>query len=422
LGCSILLGQEADVLTSRPNIVMINLDDADLDIFNDEILDQYLPSIKRLATGGWRFTNCHATTPLCGPSRVCFLRGQHAHKTGTKTNQPDSWLNNGFTGGYSVFKQRGYEKEHLGIWMQRAGYRTMVVGKYIHGRYKADQVSGWDDLYLCFGGQYYGTSRYNSRLADKRLRRRSNEDNVYRTVAEADEVVTMIQTHAKRIASAKKDAATNSDSGSQQPFFLYIAPFAPHLPAPGHKMVQKKYDEIAKELVIAKTPDVNEADISDKPIHLQHQRLTDKHMEGFEEEFRNRVRATKSVDDLVERLLATLDENGMRENTYIFFTSDHGYQLTHNRLAAKNVPYHRNTLIPLFVVGPEIQQGASDHLLAHIDLTATFLEMAGTKAPFELDGRSLVRLLKGRILISWRTGLIRLPLTSNSSSRSGCTS
>ena len=187
LYCSAVPAQEAtdaastdrDVLTSRPNIVMINLDDADLDIFTDEILEQYLPNIKQLATGGWRFTNCHATTPLCGPSRVCLLRGQHAHKTGTKTNQPDTWLNNGFTGGYSIFKQRGYEKEHLGIWMQRAGYRTMVVGKYIHGRYRADLVSGWDDLYLCFGGQYYGTSRYNSRLEDKRLRRRSNEDNVY---------------------------------------------------------------------------------------------------------------------------------------------------------------------------------------------------------------------------------------------------
>ncbi len=384
---------------SRPNIVLINLDDADLDIFSDEILTQYLPNIKRLATDGWRFNNCHATTPLCGPSRVCLLRGQHAHKTGTKTNSKKAWFNNGFTGEYSLFRELGHEEEHLGVWMHRAGYRTMLVGKYLHGGFNPDGVPGWDDLYISFGGQYYGTSRYNSRLK-KNLRRDSNKDHVYRTVAEADEAVTMIRTHAQRLAQANKDNSNKDNSSkdaasdSQQPFFLYIAPFAPHLPAWGHKMVQNEYVGIANELEIPRTPDLNESDMSDKPLHLQHLPLTAKHMEGFEEEFRNRVRATKSVDDLVERLLSTLADNGMRENTYIFFTSDHGYQLGHNRLAAKKVPYHRNTLIPLWVVGPGVKQGSSDHLLAHIDLTATFLEMAGGKASVELDGRSLVPLLK----------------------------
>ena len=369
----------------RPNIVLINLDDADLDIFSDEILEQYLPNIRQLATGGWRFTNCHATTPLCGPSRVCLLRGQHAHKTGTKTNSEKYWLNNGFTGGYNIFKQRGYGQEHLGVWMQRSGYRTMHVGKYLHGRYDAEEVNGWDDLYISFGAHYYGTSRFNNRLEKKR--RAANEDHVYRTVAEADEVVAMIQTHAKRLADSKQDS-------TDQPFFLSIAPFAPHLPAWGTKMVEEQYVEIAGELEIAKTPDVNEADMTDKPLHLRHFPLTPEQMKGFEEEFRNRVRATKSVDDMVERLLSALADNGMRETTYIFFTSDHGYQLSHNRLAAKNVPYHRNTVIPLWVVGPGVKQGASDHLLAHIDLTATFLEMANGKAPIELDGRSILPLLR----------------------------
>ena len=378
---------------TQPNIVLINLDDADLDIFSDEILERYLPSIKRLATDGWRFTNCHATTPLCGPSRVCLLRGQHAHKTGTKTNRAKDWLNNGFTGAYPAFKQRGFEQEHLGVWMQRAGYRTMVVGKYLHGEYKCDELNGWDDLFISFGGRYFGTLHYNSRLNRKR-RLRPNKDHVYRTVAEADEVVTMIQSHAKRLAQASKDMAGKSSLDSEQPFFLYVAPFAPHLPARGHKMVQKKYVEIAGELEIVKTPDVNEADVTDKPPHLWHFPLTAKHMEKFEEEFRNRVRATKSVDDLVKRLLSTLADNGMRENTYIFFTSDNGYQLTHNRLSAKKIPYHRNTLIPLFVVGPGVGQGSSDHLLAHIDLTATFLDLAGGKASIELDGRSLVPILR----------------------------
>ena len=63
-------------------------------------------------------------------------------------------------------------------------------------------------------------------------------------------------------------------------------------------------------------------------------------------------------------------------------------------MIAKKVPYHRNTVIPMFVVGPGVKKGTSNHLLAHIDLVPTFLEMAGGKSPVTLDGKSWVPLLK----------------------------
>ena len=81
---------------ARPNIILINLDDADVDLFADNILASYLPNIRQLASDGLRFTNCHVVTPLCGPSRTCLLRGQYAHRTGIKTNVASGPMNKGY--------------------------------------------------------------------------------------------------------------------------------------------------------------------------------------------------------------------------------------------------------------------------------------------------------------------------------------
>ncbi len=374
----------------RPNIILINLDDADVDLFADVILDEHLPNIGSLARNGLNFTNCHVVTPLCGPSRTCLLRGQHAHRTGIKTNVAAGPMNNGFSGAYQLYKSRGYDQEHLGVWMQRAGYRTMMIGKYLHGRMNPVGLPGWDDLHICFGGNYYATSRYSTRLP-KELQRSATGPNEYRAIVEANEAVWMIESQAVRNAGLDTDA-------EDQPFFLYIAPLAPHKPAGKTVMLQNEYKHVGlspdKPIRMPLTPDLNEADVSDKPSHLQIAKLPPEVVEGLHEEFRKRVVSLKSVDDMVGRILNSLKATGVADHTYIFFTSDHGYQLGHNRMIAKKVPYHRNTVIPMFVTGPGIRPATSRHLLAHIDLVPTFLEMAGGSAPVKLDGKSWLPLLK----------------------------
>ncbi len=142
-------------------------------------------------------------------------------------------------------------------------------------------------------------------------------------------------------------------------------------------MVQRDYRELGKEIRLQETPDFNEADVSDKPPHLRAPTLSAESVKSMHEEFRLRVLATKSVDDMVGRIRQVLEKTQLAQNTFIFFTSDHGYQLGHNRMIAKKVPYHRNTVVPMFVVGPGVVPGVADHLLAHIDLVPTFLEIAG---------------------------------------------
>ncbi len=362
---------------TRPNIILINLDDADTGSFSSEILQKYLPTFEHLSKQGIRLNNCHVTTPLCGPSRASLLLGQYAHRTGIRTNRAAGPLNNGFSGGFQLFCERGFESEHLGSWMQRAGYRTMMVGKYAHGPVNPVQLKGWDDLHVSFGGNYFGANVYSTRVSRSKGRFDSDRS-AYRTNQEAAAIVWMLQQQGKQ---------TKQES-SPRPFFLYFAPFAPHKPAGTGKMLPQNLAKVGHEIRLPDSPDLNEVDISDKPKHLRVRLISDKMMETIEEEHRRRVVSLISVDRLLKQMLDTLETASLIDNTFIFLTSDHGYQLGHNRMVAKKLPFDRNTRVPLWVIGPGIQpDSTADQLVAQIDLAPTFLELAGASAPIDFDGR-----------------------------------
>ncbi len=368
---------------SQPNIVLINLDDADLDLFSTDMLSLY-PSINRIATEGVQFTNLHVTTPFCGPSRASLFRGQYAHRCGVRVNIPESPLSLGFAGGYSRFLELGHDQDELGVWMKNAGYRTMMIGKYHHNGFDFRRPAGWDDFFMSNGGRYQQTYRFTTRddPAGKKL---APESDIYRTDQEAADAVNLIR------RQREKDFAS-------QPFFLYIAPLAPHRPV-GRDftlMVDKaKYENWHPELVVPPAPDFNEADISDKPSRRQPPLYTDNEVEIMNNEFRCRARAVKSVDDLVRRVLEALVESDQMKNTFVFFTSDNGYQLGHHRLHNKLDPYERCTRVPLYVMGPGVKPGQfANHLLAHFDICATILELAGGKLPSYCDSRSFLPLIK----------------------------
>ncbi len=131
-----------------PNIIVINLDDADRDSVEIDFLRggsyRFLPNIDRLANEGLRFVNLHSTSPLCAPSRACFFTGQYAHKNGFKNNDPTTDFARGVTGGFQHFRDYGgfgsrelpSLQNEIGMWMKEAGYRTMLVGKYLHNGFE----------------------------------------------------------------------------------------------------------------------------------------------------------------------------------------------------------------------------------------------------------------------------------------------
>ena len=373
----------------RPNIVVINLDDADYNLLAPDMLKLY-PGFNELAQRSVNFTNMHVTTPFCGPSRAALFRGQYAHRTGIRINIPESPLSMKLKGGYSEFLEQGYDHDELGVWLKKGGYRTMLLGKYHHNGFDFKRPDGFDDFYVSNGGLYFGTYEFTTRNDPDGKPKRAGED-VYRTDREADDAVALIRQHHDR-------RKLQTESGEvAQPFFFYYAPLAPHRPS-GYDFTlmvdKKKYGDWEPDLKIPETPDFNEADMFDKPFHRQSPPYSRGEIRNLHKEHLCRARAVKSVDDFVEKVVAELKEKGMYENTYFLITSDNGYQLGHHRQMSKLDPYRMSSTAPLFVSGPEVKQPAkAGHLLAHIDLCPTILDLAKCPKPDFLDGKSFIDLI-----------------------------
>jgi arylsulfatase A-like enzyme len=353
----------------QPNIVLINLDDADWDLLSDEHLTLYFPNIKaRFSDGGLRFTNLHVADPLCGPSRASLFRGQYPHNTGVREN-PAGW---------QIFYDRGYTDDEIGMWMRRAGYRTGLVGKYCHEEYplashdNAFVPPGWDTFHASLGDKYYELSR---NIDGKRGRTPAYPDG-YRTDLE--------------LVSARQFLSATGP----EPFFLYLAPFAPHITGDPAGMVAPRHVDLFDDERIDRTPDFNELDVSDKSQRYSSLPLwSTSIIDLWDSTWRDRLRAMAAVDEMVGQLFDDLDDDGLTDSTFVILTSDNGYQLGHHRLSHKKSPFDRDTRVPFFITGPGIEPGSANHLLSHIDIVPTVLELGGAPLPHFLDGRSFAPLL-----------------------------
>lgn len=364
----------------RPNIILINLDDAGWDIFDPTVLAARFPNIHQLASEGIRFTNCHVTTPLCGPSRACLLRGQYAHRTGIKTNQIGSVTANGMPGGTAAYFDRGHADYELSVWMKSAGYRTAMIGKYLNNGSPPSVPPGWDHFRVSLGSLYYQTARFTNRDSATGSPT-SLPAGVYRTDAETDDCLQLLTRHVNQ--------------HGDQPFFFYLAPFAPHSPAFGTPMYNHQYRHRWPDLTMPKDPDFDEVDLTDKPVHLRDTpRLRAAGRLMMDEVYRERLLSMVSVDTMIARIRMKLESLALADNTFIFLTSDNGFQLGHHRMFGKNYPYNRCTNVPLIVWGPGIEPfSSSRHLLANIDIAPTLVELAGGQVPSMVDGMSFKPLL-----------------------------
>jgi N-acetylglucosamine-6-sulfatase len=117
-------------------------------------------------------------------------------------------------------------------------------------------------------------------------------------------------------------------------------------------------------------------------------RLTDEVIEYNDDFYRARLQALQAVDELVEGVIIRLEQAGILENTYIFYTSDNGYHISQHRLnPGKECGFEEDINIPLIVRGPGVPIGESKVVTAHTDLAPTFLQLAGAKWGWDgLDG------------------------------------
>jgi N-acetylglucosamine-6-sulfatase len=378
---------------SKPNILFILTDD----MKQRELSLKYMPNTQTLlADKGVEFTKAYVTRSLCCPSRASTLLGQYTHNHNVWVNVPPS-------GGFWNFYDQGHESSTIATWLDSApgfvdGYDTVLIGKYLN-RYGMDRngnyaptthiPQGWDDWYA-WEGNYSSDRTYDINENGQIVRYQRSL--IHDTDLHADRAVTFLTEHAKD--PERKDI----------PFFMYLAPNAPHKPA----YYAPQHANMFTSEPLPKPQSFNEADVSDKPLWLQNKpRLSSTKIEELTALNRNRLRALQSVDDMVGRLVNALSDTGELSNTYIVFTSDNGVYLGEHRLEEKAAAYQAAPRVPLVIRGPGVPQGVTRSQMAlNNDLAPTFADLAGVTPPSFVDGRSLAPLLSANSPASWRTAFL----------------
>jgi arylsulfatase A-like enzyme len=332
-----------------------------------------MPRLTSLITEqGTTLSNFIISMPLCCPSRSTILRGQYGHNTEIMGNDYPY-------GGFGLFYELGEEESTAATWLQDAGYRTMLAGKYLNAFPDNNDLMhippGWTEWYSPMAGVPY--TEYNYTLNE-------NGQQVEYGETPQDYGTDVYARHTMGFIERSVEAG--------KPFFAFVSVYAPHYPttpAPRHT-------RLFPDATAPRTPNFNEDDVSDKPSYIRElPPLTDSDIARIDAEYRLRLRSMQAVDDLLDMLVSTLESTGQLDNTYIFVTSDNGYHLgNHRQLLGKTSPYDEETRVPLIVRGPGVPDGqVLDHLAGNTDLAPTWAELAGAAVPDFVDGRSLVPLL-----------------------------
>ncbi len=366
----------------RPNIVVITTDDQRQD---DMIA---LPKTKRLlGSTGTTYRNSYVSYSLCCPSRTTFLTGQYSHNHHVTWNFPPF-------GGYEVFRALG-QGNTLPVWLQRAGYTTGLIGKYLneYGEQRPREIPpGWSDWQGAVDpstyDQYGYTMNINGRLVHYGRRPRDYQTDVF-----AGRAVDFIRHHSSR----------------RKPFFLWLTPNAPHTIAvkengrregtPAFPPPRYRHNRFSNAQ-IPHTPNFDEADVSDKPKIIQgFPRVAGPNLALALAHYRGRLGALLGVDDMVERVVSQLRRSGQLRNTVIVFTSDNGWLLGEHRIVGqKYFGFEESIRVPLIISGPGFPRGrTSSDPVMNVDLAPTIAAAAGARPRRAQDGYALQRVRAGSL-------------------------
>jgi arylsulfatase A-like enzyme len=363
---------------ARPNLVLILTDDQDLTLGS---LD-FMPRTRELiARQGLTFVSHFVPLSLCCPSRATVLTGLYPHNHKVYTNFPPG-------GGFEKFDALGHEEATLATALHTAGYRTALLGKYLNGYPGSEEPThvppGWDEWASPVAGSPYAAYRYTLNEDGKTVKYGSDPED-----------------YMTDVLAARATGFVRSAAASGQPFFLYLATYAPHKPS----TPARRHAGLFPDLRAPRTPSFNEADVRDKPARVRRlPRLDDHQVAEIDALYRKQMRSLQAVDEAVAALVQALQETGQLANTYLVFTSDNGFHMGQHRLEpGKYTPYESDVHVPLLVRGPGVPVGRTvDALTSSVDLAPTFAELAGTALRVPADGRSLVPFLQGQTPASWR--------------------
>ena len=425
----IVLVSPAQAKDQRPNILFVFSDDHAphaIGAYNGWLKSvNPTPNIDRLARGGMLFEKSFCSNSICGPSRAVIMTGKHSHKNG--------FMNNGNS---FDWKQQIFPKL-----LQKAGYQTAIYGKsHLKG-----QPQGFDDWAVLPGQGLY----YNPDMIFPDGRKRID--------GYCTDVVTDLA--VEWLTKKRKDG---------QPFMMMVQHKAPHrnwmpalrhlhlyddieIPEPAtlfdkwednapparHQELEiDRHMDLNYDLFVDLTPDYNQpasqkrqdrsawhnmkrmspaqlkqwrAAYAPKDAAFHKANLSGKALVRwkFQRYAKNYLRCVKGVDESVGRLRATLKDLGLTDNTIVIYCSDQGFYIGDHGWYDKRWMYEESLMMPFIVNWPGVTKpGSRDtHLIQNLDYAETFLDIAGAKIPADMQGASLVPLLRGQTPKDWRNSI-----------------
>ena len=405
---------------TRPNIVFIFTDDHALQAISayGSVINK-TPNIDRLADEGMIFRNAFCTNSICAPSRAVIQTGKHSHINGVIDNR-------------MVFDSAQVTFPKL---LQKGGYETAMIGKW---HLKSEPV-GFNFWKVLPGqGQYY------------------NPD--FRT----PEGMERIEGYVTDIVTDVSLDWLENGRDKSKPFMLMTQQKAPHrawLPGPDHLTMYDDvtipepatlFDDYSNRASGAAVQEMeidrhmrfswdlkvvrNETDTLGKKVWEQRKnRFTPEQLKAWNEAYepkneefmeanlegedlvkwkyqryiKDYLRCIASVDDNIGRLLNYLDESGLAENTVVIYSSDQGFYLGEHGWFDKRWMYEESLHMPFIVKWPGVTKPGSVNvdMVQNLDFAETFLDMAGLKIPADMQGQSLVPLLKGKTPENWRKSI-----------------
>jgi len=398
------------VAPQRPNILFIMSDDhafQAISAYGGPLAELApTPNIDRLADGGMRFNHCLVTNSICGPSRATILSGKYSHKNGFVDNTAGSKFD--------------FSQQTFATVLQQSGYKTAVIGKLHLG----GTPVGFDYFDILPGqGRYYNPNFINQ----------SGEYNM--------------EGYATEIITNKTIEWMKGMKDSVQPFMVMMWHKAPHRawePGPNELGMYENvtfpepptlFDDYSGDreaaalnnMTIAHTMTLgSDLKMTDRPrrgLNEQQQEQWNSVYGPIYEEFkktnptgddlvhfkyqrymRDYLACIAAVDKSVGKVLDYLKESGLDKNTIVIYSSDQGFYLGEHGWFDKRWMYKESLRTPLLVSWPGvIEPGAvNNDMVSNLDFGETLIDIAGAKIPEEMQGRSMLSILKGETPADWR--------------------
>lgn len=320
------------------------------------------PNLDRLAKEGVLFENAFTCQPVCGPARACLQSGKYATQIGCHRNALA--LPQNIKTLADCFHDAGYDTAYVGKWhlaSNRDSYTAPVDEENFETRaIPEERRGGYRDYWMASDVLEATSHGYDGYVFDKNGKKQ--EFIGYRADAINNYAIHYLQEYKQ-----------------EKPFFLFVSQIEPH-----HQNDHNRFEG----------PDGSKEKFKN---FVPPQDMV-KGIGDWEASYPDYLGQCHSLDENVGRLIETLKERKLWDNTILFYTSDHGCHFCTRNQEYKRSCHESSIHIPLLAAGGSFKGGQKiQNLVSLIDLPATLLDCAGIEKPNDFQGRSLKRLVEGTV-------------------------